>query len=251
MFDGYDTGTRWSDEHFGRVLNALADAGVLDETIIIISSDHGENLGELNIYGDHQTADHITCRVPLIVRWPGATDGQAGRVDASLLYHLDFAATSIELAGGTVPENWDGRSFASAFQHGEAAGRDYLVVSQNAWSCQRSVRFDDYLCIRSYHDGYHGFPDIMLFDVRHDPHEQHDRATQRPELVERAMRYLDEWHGDMMRTATHGHDPLWTVLNEGGPLHTRGQLPKYLHRLRATGRGEWADRLASQHPREC
>ena len=42
-------------------------------TVIIVTSDHGENQGELNVWGDHQTADHITCRVPLIIRWPGLT----------------------------------------------------------------------------------------------------------------------------------------------------------------------------------
>ena len=41
---------------------------------------------------------------------------------------------------------------------------------------------------------------------------------------------------------------MWTVLSECGPLHTRGQLPKYLKRLREPGRGEWADRLAVAHP---
>lgn len=117
MFDGYDTGTRYADDHVGQILNALADQGVLDETVIVISGDHGENLGELNVYGDHQFADQITTRVPLIVRWPGM--GPA-RVDAALHYHLDFAATLIELLGGTVPTNWDGIGFADAFR---AVGR--------------------------------------------------------------------------------------------------------------------------------
>jgi arylsulfatase A-like enzyme len=248
MFDGYDTGVRYADEWIGRLLNALTDLGVLDETAVIVSADHGENLGELNIYGDHQTADRITTRVPLIMRWPGITTDAGGRVDTGLYYHCDFAATLIELAGGTVPANWDGVSFAPAFRRGEAAGRDYLLLSQGAWSCQRAVRFDDYLCIRSYHDGYHGFPDILLFDVADDPHEQIDLAPQRPDLVARAMELLDEWHGEMMRTASHPQDPMWTVLQEGGPLHTRGQLPKYLERLRETGRASWAERLAATHP---
>jgi arylsulfatase A-like enzyme len=255
MFDGYDTGVRWADEHIGRVLNALADEGVLDETVIVISADHGENLGELNIYGDHQTADLITTRVPLIVRWPGVTDGQAGRVDNGLYYHYDCAATTIELVGGKVPEVWDGKPFTDAFKAGNDVGRPYLVVSQGAWSCQRSVRWqasdgNNYICIRSYHDGHHGFPDVMLFEVENDPHEQDDLAPVRPATVREAMDNLDEWMGDMMRTATHPSDPMWTVLAEGGPLHTRGQLPKYLERLRATERGHWADCLAVKHPKE-
>ena len=55
--DGYDTGIRYADAHVGRLLNALADAGILDETVIMVSADHGENQGELNLWGDHQTAD--------------------------------------------------------------------------------------------------------------------------------------------------------------------------------------------------
>ncbi|MEM9489834.1 MAG: sulfatase, partial [Myxococcota bacterium] len=45
-------------------------------------------------------------------------------------------------------------------------------------------------------------------------------------------------------------DPMWTVLREGGPKHTRGQLSGYLDRLRRTERGRWADRLAAAHPGE-
>jgi len=246
MFDGYDTGIRYADEHVGRILNALADVGVLDETIIIISNDHGENLGELNIYSDHQTADQHTTHQPLIVRWPGVTEP---RVDTALHYQMDFAATLIELVGGKVPENWDGVSFADSFRRGEQVGRDYLVVSQGAHVCQRAVRFDDYICIRTYHDGYHGFPDIMLFDLKHDPHEQHNLASDRPDLVAEAMAMLGDWYGQMMRTATHHHDPMWTVLHEGGPYHNRVDLPKYLERLRRTGRAEWAERLAALHLR--
>jgi arylsulfatase A-like enzyme len=248
MFDGYDTGLRYADDVVGRVLNALASEGVLDDTVIVISSDHGENLGELNIYGDHQTADHITSRVPLIVRWPGVTKP---RVDTGLHYHFDFAATMIELAGGKVPAIWDGQSFATAFKSNQQCSRDYLVVSQGAWSCQRSVRFDDYICIRSYHDGHHGFPERMLFNVKNDPHEQKDLACEKPQIVNRAMELLDEWHTTMMRTATHPIDPMWTVLREGGPYHTRGFMKDYLKRLRESGRANWADHLATAHPREC
>src|SRR5206468_7183731 len=110
MFDGYDTGVLYADHHIGRIFNALADQNILDDTIIVISADHGENLGELNIYGDHQTADYPTCRVPLIVRWPGLTNANQPSVDVALHYHFDFAATTIELLAAPVPVNWDARS---------------------------------------------------------------------------------------------------------------------------------------------
>jgi arylsulfatase A-like enzyme len=119
-------------------------------------------------------------------------------VDSSLHYHVDFAATTVELMGGKVPPSWDGVSFAASLKAGQSEGRPFLVISQGAWSCQRAVRFDDILCIRSYHDGYHAFPQTMLFDVKRDPHEQFDLAPMRPELVDRAATMLDQWHAEMM-----------------------------------------------------
>jgi arylsulfatase A-like enzyme len=250
--DGYDVGIRYTDEHAGRLLNALADARVLDETAIMISSDHGENQGELNVWGDHQTADQATCRVPLIVRWPGLNS--VPRVDRALHYHYDWAATLIELAGGQVPANWDGRPFSAAFREGREQGREYLVVSQNAWSCQRSVRLNDagkpYLCLRTYHDGYKQLEPVMLFNLAEDPHEQHDLAFERPGLVNQAMGMLSEWYHQMATTSRHNQDPMMTVLREGGPFHTRGHLPAYLERLQATDRAQHAERLAARHPDE-
>lgn len=251
--DGYDTGIRYADEHVGLLLNALKSAGVFDDIVIIISSDHGENQGELNIWGDHQTADSITCRVPLIIRWPGMIHNQ-GRVDSALHYHFDWAATLIEMLGAEVPSNWDGQPFTSAFRSGYQQGRDYLVVSQGAWSCQRGVRFDNngeaYLCLRTYHDGYKEVEPLMLFNLTRDPHEQEDISTQQPLLTNQAMALLAEWERNMMLTSQTNVDPMMTVLREGGAHHTRGCLPAYLQRLRSTGRGSHADRLIRLHPDE-
>jgi arylsulfatase A-like enzyme len=244
--DGYDVGIAYADQHVGRLLNALADVGVLDDTVIMISADHGENQGELNVWGDHQTADQPTCRVPLIVRWPGLTDQP--RVDRALHYQYDWAATLVELLGGQVGPNWDGRPFTQPFRQGREGGRAYLVTSQQAWACQRTVRFDDYLCLRTYHDGYKQLAPLMLFDLADDPHEQHDLASERPEVADRAMGLLTDWQHEMMSTSQHDVDPMMTVLREGGPHHTRGQLPAYLARLRATGRAHHAERLAARHP---
>jgi choline-sulfatase len=250
--DGYDTGVRYADTHVGYLLDALQSQGVLQDTIIIVSSDHGENLGELNVWGDHQTADAITCRIPLIIHWPGITD--QGRVDHALHYHFDWAATLIEMLGGNVPVNWDGQSFSQAFKLGADLGRDYLVVSQGAWSCQRGVRFehqgDAYFCLRTYHDGYKMVEPVMLFNLSQDPHEQHDLSQTQPELTDHALRLLADWERDMMLTSTTNVDPMMTVLREGGSHHTRGHLPAYLKRLRLTDRANHADHLTKLHPKE-
>ena len=250
--DGYDTGIRYADEWIGRLLDSMENAGILDEAVIIISADHGENQGELNVWGDHQTADQITCRVPLIVRWPGMTDN--GYVNEALHYHYDWAATLIELVGGNVPANWDGVPFTDAFRLQAEGGRPYLVTSQGAWAVQRGVRFNHndnaYLFLRTYHDGHKMLDPIMLFDLTLDPHEQHNLAGSEPALVQKAMSLLEDWYQTTMATSAHNIDPLMTVLREGGPFHTRGELPAYLERLRATGRAHHAEHLAARHQDE-
>jgi arylsulfatase A-like enzyme len=250
MFDGYDTGIRYADEHVGRLLNQLADLGVLDDTAVVISSDHGETLGELNVYCDHQTADEFTAHVPMIVRWPALGASGRSRVDRAFHYQVDVAATLLELLGARVPRSWDGRSFAAACEAGREEGRDCVVFGQGAWTAQRAVRFDDVICISTYHDGYHAFPDVMLFDLASDPHQQIDLAQKRPDLVGEALARLEAWHGEMMRSASHPIDPMWSVVREG-PLYVRGQLRDYLARLRATDRAEWAARLERAWPAEA
>jgi arylsulfatase A-like enzyme len=262
FIDGYDCGARYMDEHIGQLFTALEKAGVMDDLAIIISSDHGENLGELGLYGEHGTADNITCRIPLIVRWPntGAEPAEAppsiakhsGRVDRGLHYNLDLGPTLAELLGRPAKPHWDGESFAPAITRGADRGREYLVISQGCHVCQRSVRWGDWLYMRTYHDGYHLFPTEMLYDLASDPHEQHDLAVARPDLCSQGLRYLAEWHDQMMATTPAGYtdDPMRIVLAEGGPFHARGFLKGYVKRLEATERGDAVAELQRRHPRE-
>jgi arylsulfatase A-like enzyme len=249
LFDGYDTGVRYADDEVGRLLDHLDRLGVLDETSVMISSDHGETLGELNVYGDHQTADQLTTRVPLLLTWPGVVDG--AQIDDGLHYQIDVTATLVELAGGKSSRSWDAESFAPALRAGLVEGRDELVLSQGAWTAQRSVRWDDHLLIRTYHDAYHLYPEIMVFDVVADPHEQRDLASERPDLVADGVARLEAWHGEQMAVHPTGVDPLMNVVAEGGPFHVRGELPAYLERLRETDRGHLAALLADKHPQEA
>ncbi|MDO5657448.1 MAG: sulfatase [Paracoccus sp. (in: a-proteobacteria)] len=239
-FDGYDAGVRYADEHIGHLLEALRELDLFENTIIVIGADHGENMGELNVWGDHQTADEYTCNVPLIIRWPGRAAG----VDTGLHYHFDWPASLISGLGGQVPAVWDGRPLERP--------RDYLVLSQGAWAVQRGVRFAhegaDWLMLRTWHDGYKDFGPVTLFNLTDDPHETTDLTDTRPDMVAHASRLLDDWMGRMAALSDTDVDPLMTVLREGGPYHTKGELPAYLDRLRATGRTEAAAALEARHP---
>ena len=244
MFDGYDTGIRYADEAVGRIVSALVDLGVYEDTAILVSTDHGEGFGELGVYADHQAADEATCHIPAILRWPGL-DG--GVVDG-LVYHLDVGATVVDLAGLTPPPEWDGRSIATALRAGEPLGREQLVVSQGAWSAQRSVRWDRFLYCHTRHDAFHAWPTEMVFDLCVDPHEQHDLAPARPDLVADGRERLASWTSDQLDRSIGPVDPMDVAMAEGGPFHTRGELANYIDRLRATGHDRWADHFGRRAP---
>jgi arylsulfatase A-like enzyme len=241
--DGYDAGIRYADAHIDRLLEALQAAHVLDETMIVVGADHGECLGELNVWGDHQTADSITCRVPLIVRRPGAEPG----VERDLHYQFDWAATLLGLAGCDVPDNWDGRAFGAGGPTQHGAGRESLVLGMGAWTCMRSVRWDRYICMWTYHGGYKDLAPVLLFDLQEDPHEQYDLAADRPDLVARAADILARWQAEMMDTTQTDVDPLLTVMREGGPWQVRGHLGGYVDHLRRTDRASAAEQLLREH----
>ena len=247
VIDGYDVDIFYMDSKIKRILDFLKDKGLYEDTAVIVTSDHGENLGELGIYSEHATADEITTRIPMIVKWP---DCKSSRTDKGLHYHLDLLPTLADLLGSKPYEKWDGQSYAKALKDGTDCGRDYLVLSQCAHVCQRSVRFGDYIYIRTYHDGFHLFEKEMLFNLKEDYHEQRNLAKDRPDLCADACRYLVDWNQDMLMTADSDADPLWTVMLEGGPFHAKGNLKQYIKRLEATGRVEGARLLRERHPEE-
>ncbi|MFI4912677.1 MAG: sulfatase [Sedimentisphaeraceae bacterium JB056] len=254
LIDGYDCGIRYCDQHLGQLFEALETQGVLDDVVIIISADHGENYGELGIYAEHATADYATCHIPLIIKWPGKS--KAGHVDRGLHYNIDLLPTLEKLTG--IEHNselygqtdWQGLSFDEAVTGTSDCSRDYLVLSQCAHVCQRSVRWDNWLYIRTYHDGFHLFDNEMLFDIEKDPYEQVNLAKERPDLCQQACGKYMQWHDQRMIESDSAVDPLWQVMRQGGPYHAKGHLKQYCRRLEETQRGWAVKELQKRHPGE-
>lgn len=246
LFDGYDCGIRYADQMIGKVFDALKAKGVYEEVTIIITSDHGENMGELGIYSEHGTADQPTCNIPMIISMP---KGAKNVVDNELHYNLDIVPTMAELLQAPRYEKWDGQSYLKTLLTGEPQGREDLVISQMAHVCQRSARFGDWLYIRTYHDGFHLlFDDEMLFNLKEDPHETVDVKGQYPEVCAKGTKIILDWHDQMMKTSLTNVDPLWTVIREGGPYHARlSNLKPYIKRLEMTGRGDKAEILRKKY----
>ena len=246
QIDAYDTGINYADFYLSKVFKYLKEMNLWDDTVIIISADHGENQGELNVWGDHQTADHITNRIPLIVKWPGITDNNKNKTIDKKFYNLDLTSTISQIVTSSQPERWDGLSFLENLKDKESNnGRDYLVLSHGAWSCQRSVRWDNWLLIRTYDTGLKEFSKYMLFDISKDPHELKNLADDNIGLVAHGMYLIDKWIEENLHEADRG-DPLLGVIREGGPHHANiysKHWENYLQRLEKTNREDHAKKL--------
>lgn len=103
------------DDNFKRIIDHLEEMGELDNTIIIYTGDQGFMLGEHD-YIDKRWMYEESMRMPLLVRYPKSV--KAGSKSDALISNTDFAPTMIELAGGTVPEYMQGKSFKSILETG-------------------------------------------------------------------------------------------------------------------------------------
>lgn len=236
--DAYDGAVRYMDEHIGRLVEALDRLGVLDETAIVISADHGEAMGEQGVYGDHVCAGEAVHNVPMIIRWPG-TPGD--REHDGLLYNVDFHPTLCDLLGIPVPSGWDGASFAAAVRGEAWSGRPYLVWDHALYSCQRAVRTPDWLFIRTYHPGLFPFPEVMLFDMQRDPHQTRNLAAEEPKEVAEMDHRLQEWLQAQVGHPGSLPDPMSEIIRTGPWKYVT--LEPWIERLRDQGRDADADAI--------
>ena len=97
------------DDLLAAVLGKLEATGALESTYVFLTGDHGFHLGQLAMGFDKRQLYETDIRVPYLVRGPGVPAGAQRR---EIITHVDLAPTIVELATGSAPKDWDGRSYA-------------------------------------------------------------------------------------------------------------------------------------------
>ncbi|WMS42978.1 sulfatase-like hydrolase/transferase [Acuticoccus sp. MNP-M23] len=166
------------DEMIGRVLAALGEAGLMDDTLIVYASDHGDHVGERDLWWKH-TFYEESVKVPLVMRLPGVLP--AGAVRDQVVNLTDLSQTMIEAMGGAPLPHADGRSFWALAQDAAAPWQsetfsEYCTDAVPAWTGgravqQRMIRSGDHKLII-----YDNAPD-QLFDLAADPLETRNLAA--------------------------------------------------------------------------
>ena len=116
--------TQWLDDEIGKVLKALAGSEVADNTVVIYTTDHGENMGEHGLWWKNCVYDSAA-RVPLMVSWPARWAGGQRRTAACSL--VDLVRTLAELARAETPADWDGASMVDWLDDPKTKWRDIAV----------------------------------------------------------------------------------------------------------------------------
>ncbi len=167
------------DAQVGRLVEALGERGLDEDTAIVLTSDHGEEfLDHGGFEHGHVLYEELT-HVPLIFTLPGLVT--ADRVVEATTGLIDVAPTLCELAGIEVPSAFVGRSLVDVLRGGEAQDRP-LLAHGNFWGPPlTSWRSGDWkLILTPLDDGSERFE---LFDLATDPTEQRDLSRERPEVV--------------------------------------------------------------------
>jgi arylsulfatase A-like enzyme len=163
-----------NDENVGRVMQALERAGKLDDTAILLSSDHGFFLGEWRMY-DKRFMHEPSIRIPLMVRYPRVV--KAGLTCEKMALNLDLAPTILELAGLAIPPGMQGQTLVPFMKGSQPSTwrKDWLYEyyeypGEQQVRPNRGIRTECYKFIHYYEPP----EEFELYDLQEDPGELHN-----------------------------------------------------------------------------
>ena len=185
LIDLYTAGVRQMDEGIGRLLTLLEQLGHVDDTIVILTSDHGEEFLEHGEVLHAHTQYEEVLRVPLIIRGPGVPAGVRVSQTVSL---VDVMTTALALAGVPLPSDPDGVDLSPLLGGGADPFEDRFFFGEASFkNTTSSVRYRNFKLI---HD--HGSDTYALYDLEADPGEHHDVKGDHREMAGLLQRRLEQ-----------------------------------------------------------
>ena len=192
---GYYGQVTYVDEQIGQILEELDARGLMEETLIVYTSDHGDMLGDHFMWRKCQPYQS-SVRIPMLMRWPkGLVSAERGRVTDQTIEMRDLMPTFLDAAGALEPiaESLDGRSLLPLADGKTEGWREYIDMEHDV--CYSPLVHWNALTdghakyIFHAHDGSE-----QLFDLDHDPQEMHDLASETAHQEQ-----LKTWRGRMVK----------------------------------------------------
>ncbi|MBK6940990.1 MAG: sulfatase [Planctomycetes bacterium] len=198
--DLYDGGVLFADAQVGSVVDELARLGVLDETAIVITADHGEAFGENGPFWEHDWMFNTNQHVPLIVRLPGKA-GAGTRVPVPV-ETVDIAPTLVDLLQLPPMADVHGESLMP-WARGERPKTDDFAYCENNY--YESIQNAEWKLVRPRAPDPKDPP--RLYHLASDPGERRNVAKSKPEALAAMTAALDAWVKSL---------PEWRI-DRGGP----------------------------------
>ncbi len=186
--------TQWLDEQIGEVLKALAESEVADNTMVIYTTDHGENMGEHGLWWKncmYESAAHV----PLIISWPARWEGSQRRAGVCSL--VDLVQTIAEVGGAEVPDDWNGSSMVSWMDNPNQAWKDMAVseyYAHNIASGFVMIRMGRYKYVYHTPAGPKHPAERELYDLKVD-REEFNNLVEQQEQKQR----LEVMHAELVK----------------------------------------------------
>lgn len=187
MKELYHEDISYWDEHFGVLFDGLAERGLLENTLVAVTSDHGEEFQERGGWWHGEHSHEELSRVPLLIRLPEGVGG--GTRDGRLANIIDVAPTLLATAGLDVPEAMSGRDLIGATDDG--LERVVVMEDDHSGMVVTSIVWDRYKLIRAQPGNPRGFPELQLFDLEHDIGETRNLIDEELDLAVQLMDLLD------------------------------------------------------------
>ena len=221
------------DDQLGRLLDHLEATGRMQDTMIVLTSDHGDYLGD-HWLGEKDLFHEASVKVPLIIYDPrDQADATRGTACDALVESIDLAATFVEVAGGPVPDHiLEGRSLMP-WLFGETPTWRKYVISEYDYSAtphavDLGVEPRDARLFMVYDGRYkmmhaEGGMRPMLFDLQEDPDEFYDLAkgSEHNEIIDKLYLDLRNWGLRMSQRVTKSDSDI--IVKRGQSLR-RGVL---------------------------
>ncbi len=203
--DLYDAGIRQLDDVLGGLFAFLEETGLADETLVVVTSDHGEEFLEHGSVLHGRTLYDEVIRVPLLIRGPGVP---RGRVVEQPVQLVDVVPTLLALLGLPPAPDLDGRDLSRLWSAGGGPAPEAVVAEAAPWKLWTgsrahfvSVTLGDHKLIHELESG-----ESRLFDLARDPGERHDLAAEQPERVAELLAEVEAYRA--RERAAAGERPL-------------------------------------------
>jgi arylsulfatase A-like enzyme len=222
------------DDQLGRLLGHLEATGRMQDTMIVLTSDHGDYLGD-HWLGEKDLFHEASVKVPLIIYDPRVeADATRGTTCDALVESIDLAATFVEVAGGPVPDHiLEGRSLMPWLCGETPDWRKYVISEYDYSSTPQAAKLGvaprDARLFMVYDGRYkmmhaEGGMRPMLFDLHEDPEEFYDLAkgSEHNEIIDKLYLDLRHWGLRMSQRVTKSESDI--IAMRGRSLR-RGVLP--------------------------